>query len=429
MMKILFILPYDNTYHRSGNFTRSLSYAPLTLTTLAALVPDKLNTDITIIDEGVDKPLMEGEFDIVAITCVTSSAKRAYSLCRYWKEKGSYIILGGSHPTLMPDEAAEYADSVFTGLAEETFPRFFDDFIKGMPKAVYQAEQKCGPLSMPTPRRDLLSKEYMKIPTVISNRGCHNNCAFCSIPRLYGNTGFERPINEFIEEIKSLNQKRYLLLDPSLSSDREYAIELFKALSPLKIEWGGLSTIDIAEDDELFDLMVKSGCNGILAGFESVNDDNLKDIGKKTNQVSKYKQAVTKFHKAGIPVLGCFVMGFDNDTVASLHDMVEVIDEIGIDVPRFSILTPFPNTALFEQYNKQGRIITQNWDNYDTMHVVFEPKNMTPQELQQTFYNVWQKTYKTKRIFKRVLNSRYNRFLNLMTNIGFKYYAGRLPDA
>ncbi|MDR0571126.1 MAG: radical SAM protein [Clostridiales Family XIII bacterium] len=428
-MKILFILPYDNTYHRRGNFTRSLSYAPLTLATLAALVPAELNADITIIDEGVDEPLTEGDFDIVAVTCVTSSAKRAYSLCRYWKEKGSYTILGGSHPTLMPDEANGFADSVFIGLAEKTFPQFFEDFTKGTPKPVYRAEQKCGLLSMPTPHRDLLSKEYMKIPTVIANRGCHNNCSFCSIPRLYGNDGFARPIGEFIEEVKSLKQKRYILLDPNLSSNREYAIELFKTLAPLKVKWGGLTTIDVAEDIELFDLMVKSGCGGILAGFESVNDDSLKGVGKNTNQVSKYKQAVSKFHGAGIPVLGCFVLGFDNDTVESLYDMVEVIDEIGIDVPRFSILTPFPNTSLFEQYDRQNRIITKDWDKYDTMHVVFEPKNMTPQELQQTFYDVWQKAYKTKRIMRRGHNSKRNIFLNLLTNIGFKYYARRLPNA
>jgi radical SAM superfamily enzyme YgiQ (UPF0313 family) len=426
-MKILFILPFDNTYRRRGAFTRLISYAPLSLPTLAALVPESLNAEMKIVDEGVDKPISDGDFDIVAISCVTSSANRAYELCSYWKSKGSYTVLGGVHPTLMTDEALIHCDTVIKGLGENTFPQFLSDFLSGTPKKLYISEKTCGYMSMPIPRRDLISKKYMSIPTVIASRGCANHCTFCSIPKLYGNDGYSRPIGEFIDEIKSIGKKKFIFLDPSITSNRDYAFELFKGLIPLKIKWGGLLTIDVTDDTELFELMVKSGCSGILAGFESVNQESLNGVGKATNEVSKYKESVRIFHNEKIPVLGCFVLGFDSDTKDNLTLLPEIIDEISIDVPRFSLLTPFPGTPLYSQYKNQNRIITENWDLYDTMNVVFKPKNFTPDELQNVFYDVWKKTYQTKRILNRFANNKSH--LALFAGIGFKYYAGRLRNA
>jgi radical SAM superfamily enzyme YgiQ (UPF0313 family) len=426
-MKILFILPFDNTYRRRGAFSRLISYAPLSLPTLAALVPDDLHAEMKIVDEGVDKPITEGQFDIVLITAVTSSANRAYELCSYWKSRGSYTVLGGVHATLMTDEALSHADTVIKGLGENTFPQFLSDFQNKQPKRLYVSEKTVGHMSMPIPRRDLISNKYMNIPTVIANRGCSNHCAFCSIPKLYGNDGFLRPIGEFIDELKTIGKRRFIFLDPSITSNREYALELFEALIPLKIKWGGLSTIDITDDEKLFELMVKSGCSGILAGFESINQESLKSVGKATNEVSKYKESVRIFHKANIPILGCFVLGFDCDTKENLAQLPEIIDEIGIDVPRFSLLTPFPGTPLFSQYKRDDRILTENWDRYDTMNVVFKPKNITPEELQNVFYDVWKNTYQTKRLLRRFADNK--SLLALFAGIGFKYYAGRLENA
>jgi len=245
---------------------------------------------------------------------------------------------------------------------------------------------------------------------------------------MWGSTGLTRPISEVIDEIKTLKSKHFIFLDPSMSSNPQYAKELFKALIPLKINWLGLSTIDTVNDDEMFDLIDKSGCEGILAGFETINEQSLVNVGKKTNKVSEYKSAVAKYHDANIPVLGTFVAGFDDDTKQSLYDTVDMIDEIGVDLPRFSILTPFPGTDMFADYQKQGRILTLNWDLYDTMHVVFEPKNMTADELQESFRDMWKRTYEYKRIFKRFNNVKRNRITNLLPALGFKSYAKRLPN-
>jgi len=423
---MLFILPYDKTYKYGGAFNWAINYAPLMLPTLAALVPKELNAEIKIVDEGVSKPVIDGFFNIVAITCVTSSANRAYELCKYWKSKGSYVVLGGAHPTLMPDEATKYADSVFFGFAEETFPQFLYDYTHKCPKKTYKHMCNSGHLSMPIPRRDLMSKKYMPIPTIVANRGCANECAFCCIHKMWGNSGLTRPVGEVVDEIKTLRSKHYIFLDPSMSSNREYVLELLTALIPLKIKWMGLSTIDVIHDAALFNLIVKSGCEGILAGFESINTESLEGVGKKTNKVDGYKAAVKQFHDADISVLGCFVAGFDGDTRQSLCDTVEVIDEIGVDLPRFSILTPFPGTDLFDQYKQEGRILTENWDMFDTMHVVFQPKNMSADELQESFYDMWERTYEIKRILKRMKNVKKNRFAGLFPALGFKFYAEKV---
>lgn len=425
-MKILMILPHDSTYQYNGSFTKAISYAPLTLSVLAALIPKHLNAEITLIDEGVSKPVTSGFYDIVAITCVTASANRGYALCHYWKQRGSYVLLGGVHPTFMPQEALIHCDSVFIGLAEDSFPLFFEDYISGKPKRIYQSEIEKKQCSMPIPSRELMSSNYLKIPTVIANRGCQNNCSYCSIPNLWGKKGLTRPIEEVIQEIKSLNKKRIILLDPSPTSNRDYATQFFKALIPLKIKWSGLSTIDVVEDTELFQLMVESGCEGILAGFESTNSLSLKQVSKMTNDISRYQYAVKQFHNYDIPVLGCFVTGFDEDTKESLMETLDMIDEIGIDLPRFSILTPFPGTPLYDHYLLEDRILTQNWDKYDTMHVVFEPKNMSPENLQTTFYKLWKQAYKTKRIIKRLNNTRKEKMIRLGANLGFKYYSNKI---
>lgn len=425
-MQILFILPFDQTYRYKGSFTKSISYAPLTLTVLAALVPPEMKAKIKLVDEGVDKPCRHGYFDLVAITCVTSTARRAYQLSQYWRDRGSYVVLGGVHPTLMPEEASQHADSIFIGLAEKTFPQFLRDFQKGIPQKRYYHPPQGVSLSMPVPRRDLLSKKYLGIPTVLANRGCFNQCRYCSINQLWGQDSLLRPISEVIAEIKALKTRRLILLDPSPTSNEGYARQFFEALIPLKIKWSGLSTIDVVNKPALFDLMVKSGCEGILIGFESINSKNLLSVGKGMNKVGEYKYAVEQFHQANIPVLACFVIGFDHDTRDDLLDTVDFIDEIGIDLPRFSILTPFPGTIMFDEYKKEQRILTTNWDFYDTMHVVFEPKKMSPAELQEIFFEMWEKAYGIRKIWRRFRYTKGERLLKLGANLGFKYYASQL---
>ncbi len=424
-MKILLILPHDRTYRYRGFFKRSLSYAPLTLSTLAGLVPPELNADITIIDEGVQKAEYNGSrYDVVGITCVTSSAPRAYELSEKFRQQGSLVVLGGAHPTLNPEEASHHADIVVAGHAESAWPDILNNYNKGeIFKRVYRTQ---APLCLPTtvPARCLLKRgHYLKIPTVIASRGCSHRCSFCSIHSLWNGSVCYRPLDEVIEEIKKLGNKQILFLDPNITADKEYAQALFKALIPLKVSWAGLATADISDDDLLLEGAVSSGCIGLLMGFESLCQEAITNCGKASYSVDKYKETVTRLHTHGIRVLGCFVLGFDEDTRESVDQTVDFVDEIGIDIPRYAVLTPFPGTGLFTRFKGEGRILTNEWSNYDTEHVVFRPKQMEPQELQAKLHQIWKRSYSSRRIVKRIMQIKKSRSLTSAVNFGFRHYA------
>ncbi|NLD45839.1 MAG: B12-binding domain-containing radical SAM protein [Clostridiaceae bacterium] len=428
-MNILLILPKDRIYHYRGLLKNNIGYAPLTLTTLAGLVPEHLNAHVDIVDEGVQKPYYEAfyndkkHYDLVGITCTASSSPRAYQLAVYFRKQGVFVVLGGSHPTLVPEEAAQYADSVIVGPGELTWPQLLTDYKNGETKKFYHhtGTDKCT-LSMPVPRRDIQPKGlYMPIPTIIANRGCRNNCSFCTINHIYGSKSLYRPIEEVVSEIKQLKSRKLLFLDPSPNSDKEYAKKFYEALIPLKVKWMGLSTMDIVYDRELFDLMVRSGCDGVLVGLESFTQANNDESLKKLNDVKKYKEVVEIFHKNKVRILGHFIIGFDNDTKESIEEMLDIIDDIGIDLPRFTVLTPFPGTRLYERMKEEGRIITDDRALYDTENVVFKPKNMSPLELQELYHKIKKEAYSNKRIFKRSFSTQGNKVLTLVANVGFRF--------
>lgn len=426
-MKILLILPYDRTYHYKGFFTPPISYAPLTLTTLAALVPPELNAQVDIVDEGVSPPRMDGDYDIVGITATASSSPRAYCLCAYWRAKGAYVVMGGAHATLVPDDVAPHADSVFVGLAEQTWPQFLRDYAGGHPQSRYRHQPHATHLPMPVPRRDLLARRgYTSIPTVVANRGCRLNCGFCAIQQQWGRRGLTRPVDEVVDEIRSLGARRLILLDPNLYSERDYALELFDALTPLGIRWSGLSTLDLVDDHEVFDALCRSGCEGLLLGLENFDQQTMRQIDKPFNKVSEYRRQIGLLRERHIASLGCFVLGFDEDTEQSIRQTIERIPSLGLDLVRFSVLTPLPGTSLYQQMVQQGRILTDDLSLYDNEHVVYQPKQITPDRLQALLHDAWQESYRLNAILRRALIRPKGRLLRLAANLGFRLYAEKL---
>lgn len=421
-MKILFLTPYDNNYRYKSAFSKSLSYMPLTMPYLAALTPAQYAAAFKAIDEGVQKVDYEklGFYDIVAITAVTSSVLRGYELAAYFKKKGSYIVMGGHHVTLLPAEAMEHADTVLTGPADRVWPQFIHDFAAGTPKRRYDGQQcDIGTVNV-IPKRDLMEKsKYIGVPTLIANFGCTNRCDFCVIHSFWGCKYTPRKIEDVMGEIRELKSKYILFLDPSPTSNRRYAKEFYKALIPLKIKWAGLCTTDIYEDEELFDLMIQSGCIGMLMGFETFSKESLQE-SHKNNKVEKYKAVVDKFHKNGVTILGTFMLGFDGDTRESILSMPDYIDQIGVDIPRFAILTPYPNTLVYDRLAQEGRIESQNWNDYDSIHATFTPKNFTARELEDMLITVSNECYTFKRIWKRAIRNRCGGILKLTLNLGFR---------
>ncbi|MBJ8872691.1 radical SAM protein [Citrobacter braakii] len=425
-MRVLLILPFDRTYRRKGAFSTSIGYAPLTLTTLAALIPTDLHVEVDIVDEGVSPPKLDGDYDIVGITATASSSPRAWFLCAHWRARGAHVAIGGAHVTLMPEEASRHADTVFVGLAEQTCPHFLYDFTSGKPQALYRHEPLRECLPMPTPRRELLASRYMKIPTIVANRGCRLSCDFCSIQHQWGKRGLMRPVEEVVAEIRSHGAKRWIFLDPNIYSERTYSLALFEALAPLNIRWSGLSTLSVVDDNEIFEAMKRSGCEGLLLGLENLSQETMRQIGKPTNRVSEYRRQISKLRENGIASLGCFVLGFDEDTEQSIRQTIQDIPALGLDLVRFSVLTPLPGTSLHQRLVAEHRILTDDLSLYDNEHVVFQPKNMSSECLQALLHDAWRESYQVKHILYRALIRPGSRWLRLAANIGFRIYAARL---
>jgi len=428
-MKIALLSPAGAMHRFSGSFSKSLHYAPLTLTLLAALVPQELEAKVEIYDETIEEIPKNLDVDLIGTTVITGTSSRAYRWANYYRSKGVKVVLGGIHPTLMPNEAKEYADAVVVGQAEESWPRLLRDFKVGQMRSFYYQQDNFSLEGRRIPNRELFErKKFITKNSIEATRGCINDCSFCAVNATFGKTLYKRPIFEVVAEIEQLAGKDVLFVDVNLTADKEYAKALFRELVPLNKWWFGLVTADVIEDAELFDLMVASGCKGLLIGFESVSNSSLADINKSHNQRVDYDLLMKKLHNSGIVVNGTFCFGTDMDDKDVFKRTVEQVIELKIDLPRFSILTPFPGTKLYQNLKHQDRIIESDWALYDVQHAVFKPKNMTPQELEEGLAWAWKETYKLSSIARRL--SRFHMLfpINLASNLGYRSYGRRLKE-
>ncbi len=275
------------------------------------------------------------------------------------------------------------------------------------------------------PRRELQkSYGYMAPNAVFATRGCKKSCDFCTVSAIpFG--WHTRPVGEVVDEIRRIRAKRFVFNDVSLTEDREYAMELFTALAPLKKQWGGLATVSLARDDELLSLMSKSGCRYLLTGFESLNDSGLAAIGKNLNRAVDYREAMKAFHSHGLIIQGCFIFGLDHDDRTVFDHTVEAVNRLRIDIPRYAIYTPYPGTPAFERLKDEGRILHEYWPHYDTQHVVFRPLRMTPGELDDGFRRAYDETFKLRSIARRALASGHFP-VALLGNLAYRLYLRRL---
>ena len=423
-MKIAFLAPAGAMHRYNGSFGKSLHYAPLTLTTLAALVPEELNAEVAIYDETAGTIPLDLDADLVCITCITGTSSRCYAYADYFRNLGKTVVLGGVHPTMMPDEAALHADVVVTGFAEQTFPQLLRDYKKGALKARYVQNSDFTIENRVIPKRELLNKKrYITMNSLEAVRGCSQPCTFCAYPAAFGKTLYRRPVKEIIAEIEMLNSREVLFPDVNLIADRAFAVELFTAIIPLKKMWFGLVTSSIGMDDELINLFRKSGCKGLLIGFESINQSSQKFIHKGVNKVLEYGELMKKLHDAGIMVQGCFAFGGDEEDTSVFERTVEMVIKTKIDLPRYSILTPFPRTEYYRQLESENRIIERDWAMYDVEHCVYIPKLMTKKELESGIEWAWRETYKFRSILKRLAPFNNSPSIAFLVNFGYRGYA------
>lgn len=398
-MKVLLIAPgmdpKKNLALIAGNKNRK-SFPLLGLPYIAAVTPP--HVDVKIIDEEngmhID-PLLE-DADLVGITGMTMHANRMYYLADKFREKKVKVVLGGIHVTYMPDEALEHADSIVIGEAEAIWPIVINDFEQNKLKKIYRAKANVNIEGLPQPKLALLNGPAYQPPSgtlnaVMATRGCPHNCTFCCVSKMFGQNFRMRSVDCVIKEIKSLNNDFISFNDDNIIGKPSFAKELFKALKPLKRQWGGQASIRIGHDIELLELAADSGCRLLFIGIESINELNINSINKnKVNFINGYKDAIKRIQDYGISIIGSFIIGLDNDDEGVFEEIFNFIEDTNINYPLVNILTPFPGTILFEQLKEENRIIDNDWSNYDLAHVVIKPKKISSEKLEEG-YNYLQK--------------------------------------
>jgi radical SAM superfamily enzyme YgiQ (UPF0313 family) len=426
-LRIALISPRGPLYrHRTGIWKKSLRYAPLTLTTLASLVPPELNAEVVLMDEGIVDVDVNADVDLAAISTITGTALRCYDLAARFRARGVPVVIGGVHATLMPEEAQQHADALVVGYAEETWPRLLRDFAAGRMQRRYDQSPHLKLENLPFPRRDLLpAKDYVTLHTIEATRGCIHKCEFCVVPSAWGRP-LQKPVGDVVADISQMRPRKLIFLDLNLISDTDYAKELFRALIPLRVRWGGLATTMIAWDDELLDLAAASGCAGLLLGFESLSGGALQESRKQFNARVDYRTVIEKLHARKIAIQGCFVFGFDDDDAGVFDRTAEFAIDAKIDLPRYAILTPFPGTPLHARLAEEGRLLTTDWSYYDGQHVVYQPARMTPEQLQQGAERAWKRTYSYAGIARRLGRARVQLPIAIPANLGYRFYAHHL---
>jgi len=426
--RIALISPKGPLYrHRGGIWKKSLRYQPLTLTTLAALIPADLSHTVQLFDEGITDVPLDLAVDLIGITVITGTATRAYELADHFRARGITVVLGGPHVTLIPDDAQPHADAIVVGYAEDAWPQLLRDAASGALRSRYVQDKSLDLAGRPFARRDLLpSRHFLTNNVFEATRGCVHACEFCVVPTAWGRRPLQKPVGEVVAEIRQHGARKAIFIDLNLIADRAYAVALFTALIPLRLQWYGLATVLLADDEELLALAQRSGCKGLLMGLESMSPANLKGNRKGFNAPDRYAQVVERLHAHGIALQGCFVFGLDDDRPDVFLKTAEFAVQARIDLPRFAVVTPFPNTPLYNRLQAEGRILTRNWELYDAQHVVFQPRHMTVRELEQGVEAAWKHAYSYRSIWRRLRHSPAPWPVRVGTNLGYRFYANNL---
>jgi len=416
-MRVVLIAPAATSYlwrKRRAAFTMP----PMALPVLASLTPPE--ADVRLIDEAVEDVDLKLDADLVGLSSMTPTVTRAYALADHFRARGIPVVMGGIHPSALPEEALQHCDSVVIGEAENLWARVLQEAGQGRLERIYKDSAPVSLDNLPAPRWDLLRARRYFIPRNVQvSRGCPMACSFCSVSSFFGRSYRSRPISQVIEEIKALPRKLFIFVDDNIAGDPAMAKELFAAMIPLKKKWVGQCSLSISEDAGLLGLAARSGCIGLLIGFESISPEVLRSIGKHVNLRSLYEEAIRKIHQQGIHIQGSFIFGFDGDTVEGIQSTVQFVKENRLTGVNYCHLTPFPGTKLFVDLEKEGRILHRDWSKYDRQNIVFQPRNFTPENLQKNIFWAYRQTYNWLSLWQRRPFSFQHFSLYLALNFGF----------
>jgi radical SAM superfamily enzyme YgiQ (UPF0313 family) len=400
---ILFLLPaLQEVVSQDFRQIKYSLFPPLSLLTLAGLVPrDKYR--MLIRDEHVEDVIVDEDVDLVVMTVYVSSARRAYELSDYYRARGAKVFLGGIHPTTLPEEAKQHADSVCLGPGEPVFLRMLEDFETDRLKMQYEGHRDTDLSNVPVARRDLMNQSKYLVPnTMVASRGCPYCCDFCYKESFWGREYHAfRPLSQIKKELDTFKHNFVFFLDDNLLGNRREARRLFALLREYDFVWQASASLDAAFTPGFLQEAYACGCRSLFVGFESVVKANMERAHKRQNKKYDYAEAISRFHDAGIMINSSFVYGFDQDDADIFAKTVDFAIENKIETATFHILTPFPGTRLFATLEQERRILHRDWDRYDTRHVVFEPRRMTPSQLEKGYWWSYKEFYRYGSIMRR----------------------------
>lgn len=412
-MRVTFIKPTLGRMADGAPFVDDARMEPLQLAVLAGLTPR--GVDVELLDDRTDRIDYDEPTDLVAITVESFTARRAYEISSEYRARGVPVVMGGMHATLIPDEVAQHADSVFTGDAETLWERVVADAHEGRLHPRYDAPPGSPQAGGVLPRRDLLAgKGYLPLTLLQFGRGCRYRCEFCAVGAYFAHSQYARPVAEVVAEIRSQPRRNLFFVDDNLIADPEAAKALFRALVPLRIRWVSQASVDQVADPELMRLMVESGCLGNVIGFESLNPANLRQMRKGPNLAAfdRYAGAVATLRAHGLQTWAAFALGYDHDTSDSILATAEWAIANRFTFAAFNVLMPYPGTPLYDRLAAEDRLLYDGrwWLHpaYRFNSAAFRPVRMTADELTEATWACRRRWSSPGSIVRRALDRRTN---------------------
>lgn len=388
-MKVTLIKPNIGRMLR-GPYIDEGRMEPLQIGVLAGLTPDR--HEVAFYDDRMEPIPFDEPTDLVAITVETYTAKRSYEIAAEYRRRAVPVIMGGVHPSLVPEECHQHADAILLGDAETVWDKILEDAQAGQLQSSYQAPPGIAHPGV-LPRRDLFQgKGYLPITLMQFSRGCRFRCNFCTIARYFDSRHFVRRVDEVVREIATQNRRLVFFVDDNLCADRKAAKELFRALIPLKIRWVSQTSLDMLRDRQLMDLMLQSGCLGHVIGFESITPENLSAMRKGQNLqgFDGYRTQVEILRDYGLQTWAAFVLGYDHETRDSVQRTLEFALESRFTFAAFNILTPYPGTPLYDRMKQEGRLLYDGkwWlhPDYRFNYAPFQPASMSAEALTEACF-------------------------------------------
>lgn len=386
-------------------YIRTWQMEPLAPATLAGLTPRDDDTEIRFYDDRTESIPFDEPTDLVAMSVETYTAKRAYQIASEFRRRGVPVVMGGFHPTLVPDEASEYAESIVVGEAEGLWPEVVEDFRNGRLQTVYRQPRRPRLAGLRPDRTIFTGKRYLPVGLVEAGRGCHFRCEFCAVQSYFANTQTRRPVEEILDEVRRIKKPLIFFVDDNITSNMEQAKEFFRALIPLKIRWVSQASINAAHDEEFLRLIKASGCQGLLIGFESLNPNNLQRMHKGFNMMKGgYEKALENLRRHEIRLYATFILGYDDDAADTLDETLAFAQRHRFYIVAFNHLTPFPGTPLYERLRAEGRLLYERWwldPAYRYGMVPFSPRGLSAEDVKQRCIVARQKFYGINSVLRR----------------------------